>query len=103
MEVMSDMGIARKLDHICQGLTLPAEEWKAAEFLTNTENAQRINGLVEDIHEALMDYQVCILSHSFSTMSDLHVRLHYSKISTMKVTSSLYDMSPHPMPSRTNQ
>jgi len=29
------------------------------EFLTNTKNVQRINDLVEDIHEALVDYQVC--------------------------------------------
>ena len=28
-------------------------------FVTNTENAQRINGLVEDIHEVMMNYQVC--------------------------------------------
>ena len=86
---MSEMGIARKLEHICQGLTLPAEEGKVGEFMTNTENAQRINGLVEDIHEALMDYQVCILNYSFSAMSDLHVRLHYNRISMMRVVSSL--------------
>ena len=63
--VMSDIRIARKLEHICQGLTLPAEEGKAVEFLTNTENAQKINGLVEDTHEALIDYQVWILNQSF--------------------------------------
>jgi hypothetical protein len=34
-------------------------------FLANTENAQMINGLVEDIREALMDYQVCMSSYSF--------------------------------------
>jgi hypothetical protein len=30
-----------------------------ADFLNNPENAQRLNGLVEDIRYALMDYQVC--------------------------------------------
>jgi hypothetical protein len=35
------------------------------EFLTKTENSQRINGVVEDIREALMEYQVCTLNHSF--------------------------------------
>ena len=30
------------------------------EFLTKAKNAQRINSLVEDIHEALVDYQVCV-------------------------------------------
>ena len=89
VKAMSDMRIARKLENICQSLTLPAEEGKVVEFLRNNENAQRINEPVEDIHEALMDYQVCILDHSLSTMSDLHVRLHYNKISVMKVISSL--------------
>ena len=62
------MGVARKLENIFQSLTLPEDEpedeGKVMESLTNTENAQRINGLVEDIHEALMDYQVCKSSYS---------------------------------------
>jgi len=29
-----------------------------AQFLSNTENAQKLNGLVDDIREAVMDYQV---------------------------------------------
>ena len=35
--------------------------------LANTENTQRINGLVEDLHEAFMDYQVGIPKYSFYT------------------------------------
>ena len=54
------MEISRKLEDVCQGLTALAERRDVMEFLTNTENAQRINALVEDIHEALMDYQVCV-------------------------------------------
>ena len=52
--------VSRRLKNIHQGITLPAEQEKIMEFLTNTKNVQRINGLVEDIHEALMDYQVCM-------------------------------------------
>ena len=29
-----------------------------AQFLNNTENAQKLNDLVDDIREAVMDYQV---------------------------------------------
>ena len=29
-----------------------------AQFLSNTENAQKLNDLVDDIREAVMDYQV---------------------------------------------
>jgi len=54
------MGTTRKLETICQGLTLPADQGKVKRFLDNTENAQRINSLVEDVHEALMGYQVCM-------------------------------------------
>ena len=53
------MGITRKLEYVDQELALLAGQGKAAEFLANTENAQRINGLVEDIREVMMDYQVC--------------------------------------------
>ena len=54
------MGIGRKLEDIHQGLTLLEGQWGVTGFLTNTENAQEINGLVEDLHEAMMDYQVCV-------------------------------------------
>jgi len=85
----SGIGITRKLEHVCQGLALPVKEGEVMGFLANTENAQRINSLVEDIHEALMDYQVCMVNSSFSTVSDLCARLPSNKISTIKVVSSL--------------
>jgi len=50
--------VTRKLDNIYQGLTLPTEQEDAMSFLADTKNAQRVNSLVEDIHEALMEYQV---------------------------------------------
>ena len=83
------MGISRKLAGIHQGLTLPAEQRKALEFLANTENTWRINDLIEGIHEALVAYQVCISNYLTCTMSDIHVRLHYNKISTKGVVNSL--------------
>jgi len=30
-------------------------------FLKSPENAQKLNGLVEDVRDALIDYQVCFL------------------------------------------
>ena len=54
------MGISRKLEDIHQSLTIPAEEGQALEFLVNTENVRKINDLVEDIREALLEYQVCM-------------------------------------------
>ena len=54
------MGISRKLEDIHQSLTVPAEEGQAMEFLINAENVRKINDLVEDIREALLEYQVCM-------------------------------------------
>ena len=50
--------IARKLEEVCQDLDLMTTQNDIAQFLSNTENAQRLNGLVDDIREAVMDYQV---------------------------------------------
>ena len=36
------------------------------DFLNDPENAQKFNGLVEDIRHALIDYQVCTLKHLLS-------------------------------------
>jgi len=60
-------GIARKLEGICQSLTLPGDQGDLVKFLANPKNIQRINGLIEDIYEALMDYQVCKLNYPFCT------------------------------------
>jgi hypothetical protein len=61
------MEIARKLKEIHQDLTQLTGQGTAMGFLDNTENAQRINGLVEDIREVMMDYQVCMLNYLFLT------------------------------------
>ena len=68
--------VSRRLKDVHQGLTLPAGQEKIIEFLTNTKNVQRINGLVEDIHEVLMDYQVCMSICIISTMPNVCTRPH---------------------------
>ena len=73
-----NMGVARKLEEILQSLTLPEDQGRVFQFLTDTENAQRINELVEDIHKVVMDYQVCKLNHSsplcLTFMPDIHTK-----------------------------
>ena len=83
------MGIARKLEDIYRSLTLPAEQGNVLEFLTNSENTQKINGIVDDIREALMAYQVCMSNYTSCTMSNVYVRLHCNKISTETIVDSL--------------
>jgi len=53
------MGISRKLEEIGQSMHSITIQKDFADFLKNPENAQKLNGLVEDIRYALMDYQVC--------------------------------------------
>ena len=53
------MWIARKLEHIHRYLTPLSEQERVAGSLANTENWQRIDVMIEDIREAIMEYQVC--------------------------------------------
>ena len=58
-------------------------------LLTNTKNTQRINGLLDDLHEAFMDYQVCTSNCSFFLLSDICARLHSKKTSITRVVGLL--------------
>ena len=50
----------RKLEKIRQELALLAEQGKAKGFFNNVDNADKLGGLVEDIRDVMMDYQVCV-------------------------------------------
>ena len=57
--------VARKLGDVLRDLTPLVEQGKAAGFLNDAENAQKLNDLMEDIRDAMMDYQVCMSGSSF--------------------------------------
>ena len=52
------MGIARKLEAIAQDMDSMTIQKDLALFLKKSENAQKLNGLVQDTRYALMEYQV---------------------------------------------
>jgi hypothetical protein len=54
------------------------------QFLNNTENAQKLDDLVGDIYDALMDYQVCAAKPLILITSKQCLRPHFSKISTTR-------------------
>jgi hypothetical protein len=58
------MATARKLEDICRDLALLGEQGKAKGFLNNVKNAEELSGPVEDIRDAIMDYQVRALTDS---------------------------------------
>jgi len=53
------MGIGRRLKEIGQDMDSIESQIDLGLFLKKPENAQKLNGLVQDIRYALMDYQVC--------------------------------------------
>ena len=53
------MLVFRKLGHVLQGLKLLEEQGTVEGFFSNVENADKLAGLVEDVRDAVMDYQVC--------------------------------------------
>lgn len=54
-------GDGRKLERIREDLAQVKEQGKIKGFLHNVGNAKRLSGLLEDIRDAMMEYQVCIL------------------------------------------
>ena len=56
---VSQVRIGRKLEDIHQELALLGEQGKTKGFFNNVENAEKLGGLVEDVRDVLMDYQVC--------------------------------------------
>jgi hypothetical protein len=58
-----------------------AAQGNIVQFLSNTENAQKLNDLVDDIYEAAMDYQVCNLKVPDIILSNIWIRLPYNKTS----------------------
>ena len=63
------------------------DQGKIEGFFNNVGNADKLGGLVEDIREATMDYQVCDQSGLTSPVPDVHFRLRYNKISTKRVVN----------------
>ena len=58
------MRISRELEGVGRAMNSMTTQNNLMDFLNDQENSQRLNGLVEDVRYALMDYQVCIPKHS---------------------------------------
>ena len=58
------MGISRKLQGVHRDLAPLEQQGKAVGFFNNFENAGTLGGLVEDIRDAMVEYQVCASNYS---------------------------------------
>lgn len=83
------MEILRNLKDVSQAMSSVTTQKDLSHFLKNPENALELNGLIEDIREALMDYQVCTLEIFILTTLDIRHRLHYNETSTMRAVVRL--------------
>jgi len=81
--------IGRKLGNILQELELLAKQGSVEGFVNNPKNAEKLRGVVGDICNVVMDYQVCSQSELVMLIPDIHFRLHYNKTSMKKAVSSL--------------
>jgi hypothetical protein len=61
---------ARKLQDVDQDLVSLVKQGKVEGFVNNAKNADKLGGLVEDIRDALIGYQVCIVGMNISDTSD---------------------------------
>ena len=83
------MSIASKLDDVLKDLNLLQKQGNIAKFLKNTENVDKLSGMVEDIRDAMMEYQVCLRSTSPLTLPNIHYRHPCNKTSLTKPAGSL--------------
>ena len=81
--------VTRKLEDVCRDLAPLEEQGKVEGFFNNFENAGKLSGLVEDIRDAMMEYQVYIHDSSVFRTSNVCARLPCSKISTKVASYSL--------------
>jgi len=65
-----------------------AKQGKVDGFFNNLKNADKLGGLVEDIRDAVMEYQVCRENEISSRMPEIYSRLRYNKISMTRAVNS---------------
>jgi len=80
--------MVRELEKILGELEPLAEQRKVEGFLNNVKNADRLAGLVEDIRDAVMEYQVRSQDQLASSVSDIYFRPRYNKISMTRAVNS---------------
>jgi hypothetical protein len=76
------------LEDILRELKPLTEQGMVEGFFNNVKNADKLGDLVEDIRDAMMDYQVFTHELFVSGTSDVRTRLRYNKISTTRVVGS---------------
>ena len=78
-------GYARKLKEVGRALHSIVARKDLACFLTSPKHAQELGGLVEDVRDALMEYQVCTAGALVQITSNVHLRNRYNETLTTRI------------------
>ena len=81
------MRAGRKLEEIRQKLALLGEQGKTKGFFNNVENAEKLGGLVEDLRDVMVDYQVRAPSNAPSPPLTFR-RLRYNRTCATEASCS---------------
>jgi len=65
-----------------------ADQGKVEGFFNNVKNADKLGGLIEDIRDSVMEYQVCNQNELTSSIVDIYFRLDYNRTSTIGAACS---------------
>ena len=79
--------IFRKLEVVLRELEPLANQGKVKGFFNNFKNADKLGGLVEDIRDAVMDYQVRNQCGLTSPMPDIYLRPRCNKTSIRRAVN----------------
>jgi len=75
------------LEKVLTELEPLAEQGKVEGFFNNVKNADKLGGLVEDIRDAVMDYQVRDQNELNPPMPDIYFRPRYNKTSMTRAVN----------------
>ena len=84
----SNTGILREFEKILRELEPLAEQGKVEGFFNNVKNADKLSGLVEDIRDTVMEYQVSNQGERAFPIPDICFRLRYNKTPTIRTANS---------------
>ena len=85
----SDTGIIRILEEVGQTVDSMITRDDLPDFLNNPGNAQKLNGLVEDIRHALIEYRVSTPKSLALIASNICLRHPYKETSATRTASQL--------------
>lgn len=84
-----DYRFTRRLEDILRELEPLAEQGKAVGFLESVEDADKLGGVIEDIRDAAMEYQVFMSNYLMLAISNTCIRRPCNKTSTTRTLVSL--------------